>query len=55
MLKQISARVVILDDKKCGNSKSAIDHIIKQLHICYGVNYPEKRGQIRQQESHQMK
>lgn len=55
MLKHISGRVVILDDKKCGNSKSAIDHVIKQLHICYGVNYPEKRGQVRPQEQkHEM-
>lgn len=50
MLKYIQARVVILDDKKCGNPKNAIDHIIKQLHICYGVNYPEKRGQVRSQQ-----
>jgi len=34
-LQYIHARVVILDDKKCGNTKSTIEHIIKQLHICY--------------------
>ena len=45
MLRSIKAQVVILDDKKCGNTKSAVDHMIKQLHICYGVNYPEKKGQ----------
>ena len=53
MLRHIHARVIILDDKKCGNSKNAIDHIIKQLHICYGVNYPEKRGQVRHTDSQQ--
>ncbi len=34
-LQYIQARVIILDEKKCGNTKNAIDHIIKQLHICY--------------------
>lgn len=53
VLTRINARVVILDDKKCGNTKNAIDHIIKQLHICYGVNYPEKRGQVRSEQQQQ--
>ena len=37
-LKQrLKSKNIILDDKKCGNSKSAIEHIISKLESVFGV------------------
>lgn len=42
---KLGCKNIIIDDKKCGNTKTAIQHIIKQVKLAYGVLHEEgKKG-----------
>jgi hypothetical protein len=43
---KLGCKHIFLDDKKCGNTKSAIQHLIKQVKLAFGVLHEETSKKI---------
>jgi hypothetical protein len=39
---RVNAKIIFLDDKKCQNTKSCIEHLIRQVYSAFSVQYKKK-------------
>ena len=45
MEKSVSSKNVVLDEKKCGNIKSAIEHLLSRLRMCFPEDGKDDEGE----------